>query len=132
MSIRSTQAARLTLSGALLGIVATAALVAAAPARAADPIKICSIDDRSGAAADTGMQSYNGLQIAIAEVNAAGGIAGRKVELVSYDGKTDPQLTATFATRCAEDDKGLVIIGGNPAAPAAAMIPSRPNTACPT
>ena len=108
----------------LLCTLAAAALVAAAPfARAAEPIRICSIDDRSGAAADTGMQSYNGLQIAIAEVNAAGGIAGHKVELVSYDGKTDPQLTATFATRCAEDDKGLLIIGGNPAAPAAAMIP---------
>ena len=103
---------------------AAAALVASASlVQAAEPIKICSIDDRSGAAADTGMQSYNGLQLAIAEVNAAGGIAGRKVELVSYDGKTDPQLTASFATRCAEDDKGLVIIGGNPAAPAAAMIP---------
>jgi len=61
------------LSAPLLGTLAAAALAAAAPfARAADPIKICSIDDRSGAAADTGMQSYNGLQIAIAEVNAAG------------------------------------------------------------
>src|SRR5690349_8838773 len=105
------------LRAALMSSLACAmAAVAWSPAaHAADPIKICSIDDRSGAAADTGMQSYNGLQIAVAEVNAAGGIKGRKVELVAYDGKTDPQLTATFATRCAEDDKGLVIIGGNPA-----------------
>lgn len=108
----------------LANAMAIALAVAWVPrAQAAEPIRICSIDDRSGAAADTGLQGYNGLQIAIAEVNAAGGIAGHKVELVSYDGKTDPQLTATFATRCAEDDKGLVIIGGNPAAPAAAMIP---------
>ena len=31
-------------------------------ARAADPILICSIDDRSGAAADTGTQGYQGVQ----------------------------------------------------------------------
>lgn len=109
------------LAGGLFAAVC--AMTMASSARAALPIRICSIDDRSGAAADTGMQGYQGLQIAVAEINAAGGIAGRKVEVIAYDGKTDPQLTATFATRCAEDDKGLVIIGGNPAAPAAAMIP---------
>ncbi|WP_263144907.1 ABC transporter substrate-binding protein [Pseudomonas sp. RIT-PI-AD] len=87
------------------------------------PLKICFVDDRSGAAADTGIQSYNGFQLAVAEANAAGGIGGRQVEVVAYDGKTDPQLTATFASRCAEDDETLAIIGGNPAAPAAAMIP---------
>lgn len=112
-------------AAALVGslVAALFAITAAPSAWAVLPIKICSVDDRSGAAADTGMQGYQGLQIAVAEINAAGGIAGRKVEVVAYDGKTDPQLTATFATRCAEDDKGLVIIGGNPAAPAAAMIP---------
>jgi branched-chain amino acid transport system substrate-binding protein len=90
---------------------------------AAQPLKVCYVDDRSGVAADTGIQSFNGFQIAVAEANAAGGIDGNKVEVVSYDGKTDPQLTATFASRCAEDDGALAIIGGNPSAPAAAMIP---------
>jgi branched-chain amino acid transport system substrate-binding protein len=106
-------------------IAAAFALAALVPlqASAASPIRICSIDDRSGAAADTGIQSYEGLQLAVDEANAAGGIGGRKIEIIAYDGKTDPQLTATFASRCAEDDKGLLIIGGNPSAPAAAMIP---------
>jgi ABC-type branched-subunit amino acid transport system substrate-binding protein len=92
-------------------------------ADAASPIKICSIDDRSGAAADTGSEGYNGLTLAIDAANAAGGVAGRKIEIIAYDGKTDPQLTASFATRCAEDDGGVMIIGGSPTAPAAAMIP---------
>lgn len=98
-------------------------MLSALPAAGAEPLRICSIDDRSGAAADTGTESYNGLMLAVDAANAAGGIAGRKIEVVAYDGKTDPQLTATFATRCAEDDKGLMIIGGSPTAPAAAMIP---------
>jgi ABC-type branched-subunit amino acid transport system substrate-binding protein len=86
-------------------------------------LKICEVDDRSGSAADTGTESLNGLMMAIGAVNANGGINGRKIELTAYDGKTDPQLTATFATRCAEDDKALMILGGNPGATAAAMVP---------
>lgn len=110
--------------GLRVGAVAlTFGMLAAMPAVGAEPIRICSIDDRSGAAADTGNEGYNGLMLAIDAANAAGGVAGRKIEIIAYDGKTDPQLTATFATRCAEDDKGLMIIGGNPAAAAAAMIP---------
>ena len=90
---------------------------------AGQPLKVCYVDDRSGVAADTGIQSFNGFQIAVAEINDAGGINGNPVEVVAYDGKTDPQLTATFASRCAEDDGALAIVGGNPSAPAAAMIP---------
>jgi branched-chain amino acid transport system substrate-binding protein len=109
----------------LLAGAAALAIGFSVGARAQTPLalKICAIDDRSGAAADTGIESLNGIQMVIDPLNAKGGINGRKVELVTYDGKTDPQLTATFATRCAEDDKGLMIIGGSPSAPAAAMVP---------
>jgi len=113
--------------GRLLAGVAGAMLAAAAAAPASAqtplPLKICAVDDRSGAAADTGIESLNALMMVIEPINAAGGINGRKIEVVAYDGKTDPQLTASLATRCAEDDKGLMIIGGSPSAPAQAMIP---------
>ena len=107
------------------GLLAAAALFLGAHVADAAPLalKICSIDDRTGAAADTGNESFGGVSLAVDAANAKGGINGQKVELVVYDGKTDPALTATLATRCAEDDKGLMIIGGNPTAPAAAMIP---------
>lgn len=107
------------MAGSLLAAMAFASGAGAEPL----PLKICSIDDRSGAAADTGIESLNGLHMIVDPLNEAGGINGRKIELVEYDGKTDPQLTATLATRCAEDDKGLMIIGGSPTAPAAAMVP---------
>lgn len=114
--------ARRLLSGAALAAL-TAGLASTAQAQTPLPLKVCVIDDRSGAAADTGIESLNAIQMVIEPLNAKGGINGKKVELVTYDGKTDPQLTATFATRCAEDDKGLMIIGGSPTAPAVAMIP---------
>ncbi|WP_434668090.1 ABC transporter substrate-binding protein [Paraburkholderia sp. A3BS-1L] len=108
---------------ALWQTLAAVAFACSVSAHAAAPTVICSVDDRSGAAADTGTQGFQAVQLAVDEANAAGGVAGHKISLISYDGKTDPQLTATFASRCAEDDKALVIIGGNPSAPAAAMIP---------
>jgi branched-chain amino acid transport system substrate-binding protein len=118
------------LAAALVG-TAMAGLCAGSHAQAPLPLKICAIDDRSGAAADTGIESLNAITMVIDPLNAKGGINGRKIELVTYDGKTDPQLTATFATRCAEDDKGLMIIGGSPSAPAAAMIPVAAQNAIP-
>lgn len=105
----------------VLGLSCT--LSGAVQAQTPLPMKLCMIDDRSGVAADTGNESLNGFNMVIEPLNSKGGINGRKIELVVYDGKTDPQLTATYATRCAEDDNGLMIIGGSPSAPAAAMIP---------
>jgi branched-chain amino acid transport system substrate-binding protein len=108
----------------LAAAAATLGFAAATPARAQGlPLKICAVDDRSGAAADTGIESLNAMKMVFDPINEKGGINGKKIELVVYDGKTDPQLTATFATRCAEDDKALMIIGGSPTAPAVAMVP---------
>ncbi len=90
----------------------------------ADPLKlvVCHIDDRSGSAADTGIESLNGLKMVIDPLNEAGGIDGQKVDLVTYDTKTDPQLAANFGTRCAEDDGGLLVIGGSPSAVANSLV----------
>ena len=110
------------IAGAMVGAIAGACTVNAS-AQTPLPLKICVVDDRSGAAADTGIESLNGINMVIEPLNAKGGINGRKIEVIAYDGKTDPQLTATFASRCAEDDTALMIIGGSPSAPAAAMIP---------
>lgn len=108
----------------LAGTASTlAALLIGATAAYAEPLplKICHIDDRSGSAADTGIEGLNGLKMVLDPLNKAGGINGRQIELVTYDTKTDPQLAATFSTRCAEDDKALMMIGASPGAVAASM-----------
>lgn len=101
--------------GAVLGVVPVS------QAAAAD-IVFGLLDDMSMVAAETGQDAMHAIQIAVDEVNNAGGIKGHKVRLVVYDGKQDPQLSSTLATRFAEEDKGLVLIGGNPAVPTAAVI----------
>lgn len=104
--------------------VAAALLALGMGAAAADPLKlvICHVDDRSGSAADTGIESLNGLKMVIDPLNEAGGINGEKIELIAYDTKTDPQLAANFGTRCAEDDAGLLVIGGSPSAVANSLV----------
>ncbi|MGV0819046.1 ABC transporter substrate-binding protein [Martelella sp. AMO21009] len=104
--------------------LAAAALTLSAGLAAAEPLDliVCDVDDRSGAAADTGIESLNGLNMQLESLNAAGGINGQKVELIAYDSKTDPQLAANFGTRCAEDDKALMIIGGSPSAVANSLV----------
>jgi len=92
-------------------------------AHAIDTITVGFLDDMSGAAAEVGNDGLHAVQLAVDEMNKKGGIGGRLIDLKVYDGKTDPQLSATFATRFAEDDMGLVLIGGNPAVPTGAVIP---------
>ncbi|SMH54743.1 ABC transporter substrate-binding protein [Mesorhizobium australicum] len=104
--------------------LAAVALSISMGAASADPLKlvICHVDDRSGSAADTGIESLNGLKMVLDPLNEAGGINGQKIELITYDTKTDPQLAANFGTRCAEDDGGLMIIGGSPSAVANSLV----------
>lgn len=106
-----------------LTLAACLGMLSASGAAAQQAPIICSVDDRSGAAADTGNESYRGLEIAVEAANAAMPAGAAHIHIVEYDGKLDPQLTASFAARCAEDDNALAIIGGNPTALAAAIIP---------
>lgn len=93
-------------------------------------IKIGNTNPYSGNASTYGLIGKT-IEATFKMVNDKGGINGRKIEVIAYDGKTDPQLTATFASRCAEDDKALMIIGGSPSATAAAMIPVAAQNAIP-
>lgn len=71
----------------ILGAAALCALLAAAPAFAADPIKVGYIGSFD---TDTGKSTIRGAEIAIEELNAAGGVlGGRTIELVKADTRED-------------------------------------------
>ena len=89
---------------------------AAAPARptatpASGPIKIGAIYNLSGAQASLDVPSANGAMLAIKEINAAGGLLGRPVELVLYDGKTDAATNSNAATKLTESDQVIAMLG---------------------
>jgi branched-chain amino acid transport system substrate-binding protein len=91
-------------------LAATAAAVCLAPpthAQSTDPIKIGVIAEvQSIAGADTG----HGAQIAADEINAKGGILGRKVEIVTYDNKSSSADSVRAFQRAVSEDKVSAVI----------------------
>ena len=80
--------------------------------RAADEIAIGSIHDLSGGLDIYGKPMLDALTLAIEEQNAAGGLLGKKVRLISYDPQSNMQLYAQFAQQAALKDKVAVVMGG--------------------
>ena len=82
---------------------------------AATTVKIGLNYELSGDVATYGQDSVKGIQMAVDEANAAGGIkvGGKdmKVELVTYDTKSEPAEATTSATKLMTQDKVVAIIG---------------------
>ena len=91
----------------LIGALALAVPLAAT---AQAPVKIYSIVELSGTGATAGTNFDNGLKLAFKEINAAGGILGRKVDVISVDTQSNP-ATAKAMTQKAVDDGAYVVMG---------------------
>jgi urea transport system substrate-binding protein len=81
-------------------------------ASAADPIVIASMYDLSGGLEGAGKPMYDLLVFAVEEINAAGGLLGREVKVVSFDTQTNMQLYAQYAQEAALKHKVAVVHGG--------------------
>lgn len=82
-----------TLMAATLGLGATGAVVAA------DPIRIGVVTPLSGTYAPIGQQVRYGVELAQKEINAAGGIDGRQVELIFEDSEANPSVAVRKAEK---------------------------------
>jgi urea transport system substrate-binding protein len=78
---------------------------------AASTVKIGVVQPFSGGLELFGNQAKLGLNLAMAEINAAGGIAGSMVELVYEDDKTDPKTAVERATSLIRKDQVMAISG---------------------
>lgn len=96
----------------LLGFV-SCSLVApsgtATPAPNTGPIRIGALYNLVGSQAPLDIPSAHGAQLAVEEINQAGGIFGRTVELILYDGRTDPQSLIVATSRLLEQQPVAVI-----------------------
>jgi branched-chain amino acid transport system substrate-binding protein len=88
-----------------------AATFFAAPAMAQDTIKIGVTQPLTGAFAASGNYVADGAKIAEAAVNAAGGVLGRKIQLIIEDNKSNPTETVATAEKLIAKDKVPVMIG---------------------
>lgn len=75
------------------------------------PIKIGAVLSLTGSYAGLGAPEKNTLEMEAARLNEAGGIDGRKVELVIVDDATDPAKAQAATTKLIEQDKVIAIIG---------------------
>jgi len=78
----------------------------------ADPIKVGLLEDVSGDLALFGKPKLNGSLLAVEEINKAGGIMGRQIELIHLDPQGDNARYQEFARRLVSKDKVDVLIGG--------------------
>ncbi len=88
-----------------------AALLAALPAAAAETIKIGAILAVTGPAAFLGAPESKTLEMLAAQVNAAGGVKGMKIELVIKDSAGDAEKALSMAKQLVEEEKVFAVLG---------------------
>ncbi len=89
-----------------LALLATVAVV-----RAQEPIKVGEYASLTGKEASFGQSSHEGVTMALEEINAAGGVLGRKLELLTEDNQTKPGESATAVKKLISRDKVVALIG---------------------
>ena len=89
-----------------------AALVTAAlsyPAMAADTVKIIDNVELSGTGVTSGSMWQKGVDLAVKEINAAGGILGRQIAITHQDNQSQAQIAKAVATRAADEDPYVML-----------------------
>jgi len=98
---------------AVVGLLAV--LLVAGPGQAAEKVvKIGNIEPLSGPSASVGVQGKQAREMAVEEINAAGGIkslGGAKLELIYADSKSDPTVGMTEAERLINTEKVHILTG---------------------
>lgn len=94
-------------------LAAAVAIVAAfiAPAMAADTIKVGAILAVTGPASFLGAPEAKTLEMLVEDINAKGGINGKKLELIIKDSGASPEKAISFAKQLIEEEKVFAIIG---------------------
>lgn len=85
----------------------TPALRTAEPA----PIKVGEFASLTGKEAAFGQSSHKGTLLAVEEINAAGGVLGRKIQLITEDNQSKAGESATIAKKLISRDKVVALIG---------------------
>jgi branched-chain amino acid transport system substrate-binding protein len=91
--------------------LAALALVASMPAWAQSTIKIGWLSSLTGPLSSAAIAENKGVEFAVEEINAAGGVLGHKLELVTRDTAGDPTKAVSFAQQLVFSEKVHFVIG---------------------
>src|SRR6478752_3666222 len=97
-------------SGILAGMLLATVAAATAFAQSGAPIKLSNVAELSGGGATVGTNWKNGIDLAIEEVNAKGGVLGRKLEVTHADSQSNPGV-ARAQVQKALDGEPYVLLG---------------------
>lgn len=97
--------------GKLFTAAAAVAVLAGAPSVHAQDIRLGVIAGMSGAGTSYGIGIRQGAEMAVKEINAAGGIKGRKISLVVVDDASNPAQSVSAMQRLASDGVDLIVGG---------------------
>ena len=95
-----------------LSSVLLLAVFAGSPAASGEPILIGTIQPMTGPYAAFGVKFYQAYNMAAEEINAAGGIKGRPIEIVFEDSQDKLDLAQTAARKLVENPKIVALMGG--------------------
>ena len=108
---------------ALKGLLAALLALWLGGVQGQEPIRIGSFLATTGGAAFLGDPEQKTLELYVAKLNAAGGLLGRKLQLIAYDSAGDAEKARTFAKRLIEQDKVDLIVGGSTTGETMAVVP---------
>lgn len=94
------------------GIAGFPTILRSRNAYAANEVPVGSLLDQTGAINISGLPAIAGTQLAIQEINAAGGLLGKKLKLVQYDTQSDIAKYTQFAKKLILEDEVVVVHAG--------------------
>ena len=87
-----------------IAVASTMAATLSTPTWAAETLKIANIVELSGAGATSGTNFKNGIELAVKEINASGGILGRQIETSTADTQSNPGVAKGLVTKAIDDN----------------------------
>jgi branched-chain amino acid transport system substrate-binding protein len=103
---------RLAVTAALATVAGASTVQAQQPGVTADSIKIGSFGALTGPGYLYGKLVMNGVEVVFDEINAAGGVHGRKLQLVREDDRCDPAAAIGAIQKLVHQDQVFALIGG--------------------
>src|SRR5262245_60126653 len=115
--------ASIFLVGVVFGIGSCKDRGSTSQAPSADEIVIGEVGSLTGSEATFGISTKNAVDMAIEEINAAGGVLGKKIRVVVLDDQGKPDEAATAMSRLITQDKVVAVIGEVASSRSLAMAP---------
>jgi len=94
-----------------------------ATANAAEMIKVGLLAPLTGFAAADGASVKNSVDLAVEKINKAGGLLGKKIELVTYDDRADAKEAVALAQKLIQQDQVVGLVAGSYSMPTRAVAP---------